>query len=190
MGTDPRADVDPAARSAQPAPAAGSGADASANASADAASGPLVALLAGEASGDLLGAGLMASLRARVPGIRFVGVGGPRKRRLGLDCLLPAEQLAVNGFAAPLRRLPEFVGILLRLRRTLIGRSPAVFVGIDFNVFNLLLERLLKRRGMPTVHYVSPSVYAWRRGRLKRFRRAMDRVLTLYPFEPPLYLAG
>lgn len=155
----------------------------------DAAAAPLVALLAGEASGDILGAGLMQALRDRVPGIRFLGVGGPRMRSLGLDCLLPAEQLAMNGFAEPLRRFPELLGVLLRLRRTLIAQRPDVFVGVDFNVFNLLLERLLKRRGIRTVHYVSPSVYAWRRGRLQRFRRSMDRVLTLYPFEPPLYRA-
>lgn len=149
--------------------------------------GPTLALVAGEASGDLLGASLMRALRARRPELHFVGVGGPHMRALGLDCLLPAEALAMNGLAEPLRRLPELVALLRRLRRTFAERGAGTFVGIDFNVFNLLLARTLRRDGLATVHYVSPSVYAWRRGRVRRMRRALDRILVLYPFEPPLY---
>jgi lipid-A-disaccharide synthase len=149
-----------------------------------------IGVVAGEASGDLLGAGLMAALRARVPAVEFVGVGGPRMRALGMESLVPAESLAVNGFVDPLRRAPELLGLLRRLARRLLGEGGAAvdaFVGVDFNVFNGLLERRLKHAGTPTVHYVSPSVYAWRRGRLKRLSRAVDHMLTLYPFEPPLY---
>ncbi len=144
-------------------------------------------IVAGEASGDLLGAGLMQAFVALGVEAQFVGVGGPAMRSAGLDTLFDTERLAMNGFFEPLRRLPE----LLRLRRQLLGtfaRSGVQgFVGIDFNGFNLVLERALKQRGVPVSHYVSPAVYAWRRGRLRGFHRAMDQVLTLYPFEPPLY---
>lgn len=146
-----------------------------------------IGLLAGEASGDQLGAGLMSALRARRPATRFVGVGGAAMRAEGLELLLPSEALTSNGFLEPLRRFPEF----LHLRRTLPGRFRAAgvngFVGIDFNVFNLSVERALKRRGIPVVHYVSPSVYAWRRGRVKTVAAATDRLLALFPFEPPFY---
>ncbi|HSG91264.1 MAG TPA: lipid-A-disaccharide synthase [Pseudomonadales bacterium] len=148
---------------------------------------PTIALLAGEASGDLLGASLIAAIRRQRPGATFVGVGGPRMRAEGLECLLPAERLTMNGFVEPVRRLPELLRIFRRLRTAFVERRVDAFVGIDFNVFNLLLERALKGRGLRTIHYVSPSVYAWRRGRVRRFRRAMDLMLTLYPFEPPLY---
>jgi lipid-A-disaccharide synthase len=148
---------------------------------------PVIGILAGEASGDNLGRGLMAELKRRHPGARFVGIGGPGMVAEGLECLVPMDRLAVNGFVDPIRRLPELVGIL----RLLLGRyrdqRPDAFVGVDFNVFNLLLERRLKRRGVATVHYVSPSVYAWRRGRIRRIASAADVLLTLYPFEPPLY---
>ena len=146
-----------------------------------------IGLLAGEASGDQLGAGLMDALRARRPAVRFVGVGGAAMRAEGLDVLMPSEALTTNGFLEPVRRLPEF----LRLRRILPERFRAAgidaFVGIDFNVFNLSVERALKRHGVRVAHYVSPSVYAWRRGRVKTVAAAADRLLALFPFEPPFY---
>ena len=146
-----------------------------------------IGLLAGEASGDQLGAALMDALRARRPAVRFVGVGGAAMRAEGLEVLMPSEALTTNGFLEPVRRLPEF----LRLRRTLPGRFRAAgidaFVGIDFNVFNLSVERALKRSGVRVAHYVSPSVYAWRRGRVKTVAAAADRLLALFPFEPPFY---
>jgi len=146
-----------------------------------------IGILAGEASGDNLGRGLMAELRARLGAVRFVGVGGPGMAAEGLESLVPMDRLAVNGFIDPIRRLPELVAILRLLLDRFRTEAPDVFIGVDFNVFNLLLERRLKRRGIPTVHYVSPSVYAWRRGRIRRIARAADMLLTLYPFEPALY---
>lgn len=146
-----------------------------------------IGILAGEASGDNLGRGLMAELERRHPDVRFVGIGGPGMTAQGLESLVPMDRLAMNGFVEPLRRLPELLGILRTLLRRFDALRPDAFVGVDFNVFNLILERRLKRRGIPTAHYVSPSVYAWRRGRVRRIARAADMLLTLYPFEPALY---
>jgi lipid-A-disaccharide synthase len=146
-----------------------------------------VGIVAGEPSGDLLGAGLMRALRAQVPDIRFRGVGGPLMLQQGLESLAPLSTFAMNGFVEPFKRFPDLLRVIRKLRSAFLADRPDVFVGVDFNVFNLLLERLLKRRGITTVHYVSPSVYAWRRGRVKRIGRAADLVMTLYPFEPPLY---
>ncbi len=146
-----------------------------------------IGMLAGEASGDNLGAGLMGALQRRHEDLRFVGIGGTRMIAQGLDALASMERLAVNGFKDPILKLPQLVRLLLDLRRYFIATPPAVFVGVDFNVFNLLLEGMLKRRGIPTVHYVSPSVYAWRRGRVKRINRSADTLLALYPFEAEFY---
>ena len=146
-----------------------------------------VGIVAGEPSGDLLGAGLMRALRAQVPDIRFRGVGGPLMLEQGLESLAPLSTFAMNGFVEPFKRFPDLLRVIRKLRSAFLTERTDVFVGVDFNVFNLLLERLLKRRGITTVHYVSPSVYAWRRGRVKRIGRAADLVMTLYPFEPPLY---
>ena len=107
--------------------------------------------------------------------------------RAGLEALAPFDRLSMNGFKEPLLRLPELLGMFRRLRDAYVADPPDVFVGVDFNVFNLLLERALKKRGLRTVHYVSPSVYAWRRGRVKRIARAADMLLALYPFEPAFY---
>ncbi|MCZ6709602.1 MAG: lipid-A-disaccharide synthase, partial [Gammaproteobacteria bacterium] len=148
-----------------------------------------IGIVAGEASGDALGAGMMAALRAHHPDCTFTGIGGSQMLEQGLNSLVPMDRLAVNGFVDPMKRLPELIGILRLLTRTFAEQPPQVFVGVDFNVFNLLLERWLKRRHIPTVHYVSPSVYAWRRGRVKRISRCADMLLTLYPFEPDFYRA-
>ncbi|HEY5678823.1 MAG TPA: lipid-A-disaccharide synthase [Pseudomonadales bacterium] len=144
-------------------------------------------ILAGEASGDSLGAGLMAALKRRYPRARFVGIGGPRMLAQDLDPVAPMERLQVNGLVDPVKRLPDLVRLLRQLVRCYEASRPAVFIGVDFNVFNFLLERMLKARGIPTVHYVSPSVYAWRRGRVGRIARSADLLLTLFPFEPALY---
>ncbi len=148
-----------------------------------------IGLLAGEASGDLLGASLMAGIQAERHDVVFVGVGGPAMIKQGLRSLAPISEFEVNGFVEPLKRLPRLVSLLRRLTGE-FAEQVDVFVGIDFNVFNLLLERRLKRRGLITLHYVSPSVYAWRRGRVKSVGRACHRVLTLYPFEPAFYEAA
>ena len=147
----------------------------------------MVGIVAGEASGDNLGAPLMAAIRKRLPDARFVGVGGQRMLEEGLHPLASIDELSVNGLVQPLFRLPSLYSLLLRLERALEGAS--VVVGVDFNVFNLLLERRVKRSGTPTAHYVSPSVYAWRRDRIKRIGRSADVVMTLFPFEPAIYRA-
>jgi len=146
-----------------------------------------IALVAGEASGDQLGAGLVAELRRRFPDAEFAGIGGPLMRAEGMEAWHDASELAVMGLTEVLRHLPR----LLRLRRTLRERvlawRPDVFVGIDAPDFNLGVERWLKQRGVRTVHYVSPSVWAWRESRAEKIGRSADRVLCLFPMEPPIY---
>jgi len=146
-----------------------------------------VGLVAGEASGDVLGAGLIDALRERHGNIQFFGVAGPRMVAAGCEAWEPAEALAVMGLVEVVRHLPR----LLRLRRSLVRRfrqaQPDVVVGIDAPDFNLGLEKRLKRYGIATVHYVSPSVWAWREGRVRSIRAACDRVLCLLPFEPDFY---
>lgn len=146
-----------------------------------------IGIVAGETSGDILGGRLMAAIRDRAGDVQFVGVGGESMLAQGLDALAPLEALAVNGFKDPLLRSPSLFRLLRRLRRRFLAEPVDVVVGVDFNVFNFMLERAVKKRGMPTAHYVSPSVYAWRPGRIKGIAKTADTVLALYPFEPPLY---
>jgi lipid-A-disaccharide synthase len=146
-----------------------------------------IALVAGEASGDLLGAGLAAELRRRVPGVELAGVAGPGMRAAGVEPWFDSESLAVMGLAEVLRHLPRLLRLRRDLRTRLLAWRPDVLVGIDAPDFNLGLERALKARGVPTVHYVSPSVWAWREGRAARLGRSADRVLCLFPMEPPIY---
>ena len=148
-----------------------------------------VALVAGEASGDILGSGLMQSLKARHPQIEFMGVGGPRMEAEGLRSYFPIERLSVMGLFEVLGRLFELLLRRRRLRRTLIAARPDVFIGIDAPDFNLGLELQLRRAGIPTVHYVSPSVWAWRQKRVFKIREACDLMLTLFPFEARFYQA-
>ena len=146
-----------------------------------------VGLVAGEASGDLLGAGLIRALREFEPSATFEGVAGPAMLAAGCEQWEPAESLAVMGLVEPLVHIPR----LLRLRRNLYRRwresPPDVFVGIDAPDFNLGLAMKLRRAGIRTVQYVSPSVWAWRKGRIKTIRQAVDTVLCLLPFETPIY---
>jgi lipid-A-disaccharide synthase len=148
-----------------------------------------IALCAGEASGDLLGAGLMRALKARRVDLRFVGIGGPAMRAEGLECWFDASELAVLGLVEVLRHLPR----LWRLRRDFLARlealRPAVYVGIDAPDFNLGVAKRLKASGISTLHYVSPSIWAWRQGRARTIGHAVDEVLCLFPFEPALYAA-
>ncbi len=148
-----------------------------------------VGLVAGEHSGDLLGADLLQALAMRVPALAARGVGGERMRRQGMRILAPAERLAVMGLVEPLRRLPELLGLRRALAREFLRERPAVFVGIDAPDFNLGLERRLRSGGIPVAHYVSPSVWAWRSGRIATIRRSVDLMLTLFPFEQQLYAA-
>lgn len=146
-----------------------------------------VGIVAGETSGDILGAGLMRAIQCRVDGVEFTGIGGERMLAEGLQSRAELSRLAVNGFVDPLKRLPDLLRLLKDLVRHFSQSGVDVVVGVDFNVFNLMQERLAKRHGIPTAHYVSPSVYAWRRGRVKRIGRAADVVMALFPFEPGLY---
>ncbi|HEX7985741.1 MAG TPA: lipid-A-disaccharide synthase, partial [Duganella sp.] len=148
---------------------------------------PLIAILAGEDSGDQLGADLVVAMRQRYPQARFAGIGGARMQREGFDSWYDIRELSLFGFSEVVRHLPR----LLRLRRALVARllreRPAVVVGIDAPDFNLGAEQRLKQAGMLTVHYVSPSVWAWREKRAEKIGRSASRVLCLFPMEPAIY---
>jgi len=146
-----------------------------------------IAIVAGEASGDLLGSQLILALREHLPALNVVGIGGPRMEAAGMDVWFPLEKLAVRGYFEVLRHYFEIVGIRRKLRRRLLKIRPDVFIGIDAPDFNLDLERGLKARGIPTVHYVSPAIWMWRRERLGKIKRAVSRMLTLFPFEEDIY---
>jgi lipid-A-disaccharide synthase len=146
-----------------------------------------IAMVAGEASGDLLGSHLIEALRARLPDARFFGIGGPRMIGRGFDAWFPQEPLAVRGYVEVLKRYREISGIRRGLKRRLLADAPDVFIGIDAPDFNLALERALKRRGVPAIHYVSPSIWAWRGKRIRTIGKSVSRILALFPFEPALY---
>ncbi len=153
----------------------------------EASDAPLIAILAGEASGDQLGANLIVALRQRYPDARFVGIGGSRMQALGFASWYHIRELSLFGFSEVIRHLPR----LLRLRRELLKRllaaRPSVVIGIDAPDFNLAVERRLKSAGVRTVHYVSPSVWAWREKRAQKIGRSADLVLCLFPMEPEIY---
>jgi lipid-A-disaccharide synthase len=146
-----------------------------------------IALVAGEASGDLLGAHLIQALKKHLPDAEFVGVGGPKMESAGMRVLYPMEKLAVRGYVEVLRHYREIVGIRKKLKRLWLAEKPDIFIGIDAPDFNLSLEHSLKRGGVPTVHYVSPSIWAWRRERMRQISQSVTHMLTLFPFEKPLY---
>lgn len=146
-----------------------------------------IAVVAGEASGDILGSRLLASLRNHCDELIVEGIGGPLMQAQGMDSLYPMERLSVMGFVEPLRRLPELLRIRGALYRHFRDNPPDLFLGIDAPDFNLRLERKLRKQGVPTAHLVSPSVWAWRQGRIRKIRRAVDLMLCLFPFETDIY---
>jgi len=145
------------------------------------------ALIAGEASGDLLGGALVHALRARFPQASFYGVTGPRMREAGCDSIETIDRLSVMGLAEVLPKLPDILRMRGELYRRLSADQPDCVIGIDAPDFNLSLERRLRCSGLPTVHVVSPTVWAWRPGRVKNIARAVDLILCLFPFEPRFY---
>ena len=147
----------------------------------------LFALIAGEDSGDQLGAELIEALRMLHPDARFVGIGGPRMHAQGMECWHDIAELSVMGYAEVLRHLPRLLHMRASLTKRLIALKPDVFVGIDAPDFNLGLEKKLKRAGLRTAHYVSPSVWAWRENRAAQIGASADRVLCLFPMEPAIY---
>src|SRR6187397_2582475 len=146
-----------------------------------------IALVAGEASGDSLGAALIEALRQRFPGAQFAGVAGPRMKAAGCTAWFDSEQLAVMGLTEVLRHLPRLLRLRGSLQQRIVDWRPDVFVGVDFKEFNLGLARRLKKQGMRTVQYVSPQVWAWRQGRARTIGEAVDLILCLFPFEPDFY---
>lgn len=146
-----------------------------------------IGIVAGEASGDLLAAGLIGALRQRVPGAVFEGVAGPRMAEQGCTALFPAHKLAVMGLVEVLKHYREISAIRRHLLRHFRRHPPDVFIGVDSPDFNLPLERKLRAAGIPTVHYVSPTVWAWRQYRVRGIARSVDLILTLFPFEADFY---
>ncbi|WP_444678526.1 lipid-A-disaccharide synthase [Halomonas sp. E19] len=146
-----------------------------------------VYIVAGEMSGDLLGASLMRALKARHPGVEFRGIGGPGMLAEGIDSRFPLETLSVMGLVEVLKHLPELIRVRRTLRADALAWRPDVMIGIDAPDFNLGLERQLREAGLATVHYVSPTVWAWRQGRVKGIARSVDAMLTFLPFEAAFY---
>lgn len=146
-----------------------------------------IGIVAGEASGDLLGSHLIRSLKKHRPDLEFVGIAGPKMQAEGAKTLFPMERLSVRGYVEVLKHLPGLLKIRKQLKEHFTQNPPDLFIGIDAPDFNFNLERYLKNRGVKTIHYVSPSIWAWRKGRMGKIKRAVSHMLALFPFEPALY---
>ena len=147
-----------------------------------------LAMVAGEASGDLLAGSLLGGLQRHLPAdTRYYGIGGPRMAVQGFDAQWPMEKLSVRGYVEALRHIPEILGIRTALKRTLLADPPTAFIGVDAPDFNFGLEEPLRNAGIPTIHFVSPSIWAWRGGRIKKIARSVDHMLCVFPFETEIY---
>lgn len=146
-----------------------------------------IGIVAGEASGDILGASLMQAIKVQAPDVVFEGIGGPLMLAEGFNSFYPMDRLSVMGFVEPLKRLPELLRIQRGIKQHFTQSPPDLFIGIDSPDFTLNIELFLREQGILTAHYVSPSVWAWRQGRVKKIARAVDRMLTLLPFEAEFY---
>jgi len=144
-------------------------------------------MVAGEASGDQLAAPVIAALKARRSPSLFAGIGGPRMQAQGFESHYPMEKLSVRGYAEALMSYREIMAIRRRIAKSLLAERPDLFIGVDASDFNLGLERQLKDAGIPAIHYVSPSVWAWRGWRVRKIARSVTRILVMFPFEAPLY---
>jgi lipid-A-disaccharide synthase len=148
---------------------------------------PKIAIVAGEASGDLLGCHLMRALKAQRSDLTFIGIAGPKMAAEGAKSLFPIEKLSVRGYVEVLKHLYGLLKLRKSLLKQLLAEKPDIFIGVDAPDFNFWLERQLKKRGIPAIHYVSPSIWAWRGGRMGKIKRAVSHMLALFPFEPALY---
>ncbi len=148
---------------------------------------PSIGIVAGEVSGDILGADLISAIRKQCPEMRFVGIGGDRMKSAGCDCLYPVEKLAVMGVSEVFRYFRELLRIRNTIKSYFLHNRPDVFIGIDAPDFNFSLERVLRNAGIKTIHYVSPSIWAWREYRLKSIGKSVNLMLTLFPFESVYY---
>ncbi len=148
---------------------------------------PKIAIVAGEASGDLLGGHLIRALNVQRSDLTFVGIAGPKMQREGAKSLFPIEKLSVRGYVEVIKHLYGLLKLRRSLLKQLLAEKPDIFIGVDAPDFNFWLERKLKNHGITTIHYVSPSIWAWRGGRMGKIKRAVSHVLALFPFEPALY---
>jgi len=148
---------------------------------------PTIGIVAGEASGDLLGSHLIRALKSRRPDLEFVGIAGPKMMAEGAITLFPMERLSVRGYVEVLKHLPGLLKLRKQLKQHFIDNPPDLFIGIDAPDFNFTLERNLKNKGIRTIHYVSPSIWAWRKGRIKKIKAAVSHMLALFPFEATIY---
>jgi lipid-A-disaccharide synthase len=150
-----------------------------------------VGIVAGEASGDLLGSHLIRALKKHRPDIEFVGIAGPKMMAEGAKSLYSMDRLSLHGYGFDvLKQIPSLFRMRKKLGDYFISNPPKVFIGVDAPDFNFSLEKRLKKKGIATIHYVSPSIWAWRKGRMGKIKRAVNQILTLFPFEPALYKAA
>lgn len=146
-----------------------------------------IAIVAGEASGDLLGSHLVKALRQRLPQAEFIGIAGPKMIAAGVQTLFPMEKLSVIGFHEVIRNLFSLLAMRRELKRKIVAFQPHVYIGVDAPDFNFGVERYLRKQGIPTVHFASPSIWAWRGSRIHKIKRAVDHMLVLFPFEKAIY---